>query len=86
MDHKQQATFDFTLNESVVNPPLHSKVDILQFITECCSDFVDQVNLSHDGDDITLIINDIEQQDYTNLDKEFRDQSFFKVNRSLYGN
>lgn len=85
MDHKQQATFDFTLNESTINPPLHSKVDIMQFITECCSDFVDQVNLTHDGDEISLIISEIEQQDYKDLDKEFRDQSFFTVNKSVFG-
>jgi hypothetical protein len=41
--------------------------------------------LTHDGDAISLIIEESEPEDYTALDKEFRDQSFFTVNGSAFG-
>lgn len=85
MDQKQQAKFDFVINESTINPPLHSKVDILEFITECCSSFTEEIKLTHDGDEITLIIEEVEAKEYTALDKEFRDQPFFTVSRSVFG-
>ncbi len=85
MDHKQQAKFDLTINESTVTPAIHSKVDIMQFITDCCSNFAEQVNLTDDGDELTLIIDEIQSQDYKDLDKELRDQTFFTVNHSAFG-
>jgi hypothetical protein len=85
MDQKQQAKFDFFLKQSTINPPLHSKVDILEYITGCCSNFTEDIKLTHDGDAISLIIEELEAKDYTALDKVFRDQAFFTVNRSAFG-
>jgi hypothetical protein len=85
MDQKQQAKFDFFLNESTINPPLHSKADILTYITGCCSKHTEDIKLTHDGNAISLIIEELEAEDYTALDKEFRDQPFFTVGGSAFG-
>jgi hypothetical protein len=85
MEQKQQAKFVFLIRESTINPPLHSKGDILEFITESCSNFTADIKLTHDGDEISLIIDEVEDNEYTALDKEFRDQLFFTVSRSIFG-
>ncbi|GEM_PF-3229904 len=83
MDQKQQAKFEFLIKESTINPPLHSKVDILNFITECCANYTGEIKLTHDGHEISLIVEEVEANDYTALDKEFREQPFFTVSHSV---